>query len=115
MYPLAARLSAALLVAGLALPASAQEEDAPAREGPFVTTDRTVTDLLADGFEIAGMLGSSMVLVKQAELYNCSLEPDREAMTYKPYFVCAKLDEIPRGEAEDAAETGDSGDADEAN
>lgn len=90
MRPIALALAALLLAAA----APAQAEEPGTREGPFVATDRTLTSLLGEGFEIKGLMGSSMILVKEAALYSCSLAADREALTYKPHFVCSVLDEI---------------------
>lgn len=92
MRPLAGLAACAALLVTLAAPAAASAPGT--REGPFVVTDRTLTALLKDGFEIKGLMGSSMILVKAATLYSCSLAPDREALSYKPHFVCSILDEI---------------------
>ncbi len=85
--------------AGMAPPALAQapsDDSARAeREGPFVMTDKTLGALLEDGFEIKGMLGGAMILVSGVELYSCGLTPDRETLSYQPYFACSILDEIP--------------------
>ena len=98
--------AAAVLAAGLApafAPLPALADEAGTRDGPFVLTDRTLTSLLEEGYEIEGLLGGAMILVKGASLYSCALAPDREALTYKPHFACSVLDEIaPEGDTQGA-------------
>ena len=65
-----------------------------ARNGPFVTTDVTLGELLRQGFDIKGILGGALVLVKEADLYSCALMPDHAALSYKTQFECSVLDEI---------------------
>lgn len=94
----------ALLFGGAlaAAPASAQEEastgkyEAGTRSGPFVATTKSLTDLAGEGYEIRGNLGTALILQKGASIYSCQIPPDPQALDFKPYFVCAELDELPR-------------------
>lgn len=70
------------------------------RNGPFVATDATLGSLLAQDFEIKGILGGGLILVKEAALYNCALAPDHEALSYKTQFECSVLDEIPTAQSD---------------
>lgn len=71
--------------------APAQKE--PHRNGPFVLTNKLLTDLLEDGYEIRATLGTSLVLQKGASVYSCSVVPDQKTLSYKPYFACSELRE----------------------
>ena len=92
------------LIACSALAGPASADGPGTREGPFVMTDRTLSSLLADGYEIRGLMASSMILVKEAELYSCAVVADQEALAYKPYFACSVLDEIAPDRGTDAGE-----------
>lgn len=70
---------------------TAQKE--PRRNGPFVLTDKHLSDLLEDGYEIRATLGTSLVLQKGASVYSCSVVPDQETLSYQPYFACSELRE----------------------
>lgn len=74
------------------------------RQGPFVTTARTLGDLVRDGYEIRGNLGTALVLQKAASIYSCSVPPDPEHLSYRAYFVCSALDEQPEKSAKGAME-----------
>ncbi|MDP2122836.1 MAG: hypothetical protein Q8J92_00505 [Parvibaculum sp.] len=89
---------AALLAALAAPPALAQSAkfEPGTRSGPFVATDKSLTDLLGDEYEIRGNLGTALILQKGASVYSCQIPPDPEQLDFKPYFVCAELDEEPR-------------------
>ncbi len=90
---LSALIAAVLVACG---PVLAQESTPidERRSGPFVMTDASLGALLEDGFEVKGMLGGAIVLVKDATLYSCALEPDTQALSYKTRFACSVLDEI---------------------
>jgi hypothetical protein len=91
----------ALLVASTAL-AAAEGMDpyaAGKRNGPFVATDRSLTDLAKDGYEIRGNLGTALVLQKGASIFSCSIPPDPEHLSYKAYFVCSELKEEMRAKS----------------
>lgn len=92
-----------LLAAGPALAQSAKFEPGT-RSGPFVATDKSLTDLLGDGYRIRGNLGTALILQKQASVFSCQVPPDPEALGFKPYFVCAELSELPRTPDEAALE-----------
>ncbi|MEQ9152071.1 MAG: hypothetical protein RIF42_16600 [Parvibaculaceae bacterium] len=66
------------------------------RAGPFVATDKSLTELAGDGYEIRGNLGTALVLQKGASIYSCQVPPDPETLDFKPYFVCSELQEEPR-------------------
>jgi hypothetical protein len=66
------------------------------RSGPFVVTDRSLGDLVKDGYEIRGNLGTALVLQKAASVFSCTIPPDPEHLSYKPYFVCSELAEETR-------------------
>lgn len=94
-------LFACLLAAGLTLSATgAAAESAKfktgTRSGPFVATDKSLTDLVNDGYEIRGNLGTALILQKEASVFSCQIPPDPEKLDFKPYFVCAELKEEPR-------------------
>ncbi|MBX3446404.1 MAG: hypothetical protein KF765_06595 [Parvibaculaceae bacterium] len=61
-----------------------------------MATDKSLTDLTGDGYEIRGNLGTALILQKGASVYSCQIPPDPEALDFKPYFVCAELAELPR-------------------
>ena len=87
---------------GVNAPASADtpttEKEAP-RNGPFVRTNKLLSDLLEDGYEIRATLGTSLVLQKKASVFSCSIVPDQKTLSYQPYFACSELQEIrPTGE-----------------
>lgn len=93
-------LIAVALVVPLAGFTAVKAADAPkdiyapgTRQGPFVTTTRTLGDLAKDGYEIRGNLGTALVLQKAASIYSCSVPPDPEHLSYRAYFVCSALDE----------------------
>ena len=75
------------------------------RAGPFVATGKSLTGLTSDGYEIRANLGSALILQKGASIYSCQIPPDPEALGFKPYFVCAELQELPRDakQAEDSS------------
>ncbi|MDO8421400.1 MAG: hypothetical protein Q7S99_04500 [Parvibaculum sp.] len=74
------------------------------RQGPFVTTTRTLGDLAKDGYEIRGNLGTALVLQKAASIYSCAIPPDPEHLSYRAYFVCSALDEQPVKDGKSAME-----------
>ncbi|MBX3496205.1 MAG: hypothetical protein KF769_08180 [Parvibaculum sp.] len=90
-----------LLAAGPALAQSAKFEPGT-RSGPFVATDKSLTDLLGEGYRIRGNLGTALILQKEASVFSCQVPPDPEALDFKPYFVCAELSELPRAPEEEA-------------
>lgn len=92
-----------LLAAGPALAQSAKFEPGT-RSGPFVATDKSLTDLVGDGYRIRGNLGTALILQKGASVFSCQVPPDPEALGFKPYFVCAELSELPRAPEEAALE-----------
>ncbi len=99
---------ACLLAAGLTLSATgAAAESAKfqtgTRSGAFVATDKSLTDLVSDGYSIRGNLGTALILQKGPSVFSCQIPPDPEALGFKPYFVCAELREEPR-EAEEPAD-----------
>ncbi|MBX3505764.1 MAG: hypothetical protein KF895_09825 [Parvibaculum sp.] len=61
-----------------------------------MATDKSLTDLTGDGYQIRGNLGTALILQKGASVYSCQIPPDPEALDFKPYFVCAELAELPR-------------------
>lgn len=81
-------------------------DDAGRRSGPFVVSDRSLTDLLKDGYEIRGNLGSALVLQKAASVFSCVVPPDPERLSYRPYFVCSELKEEPRPPAPNGVQPG---------
>jgi hypothetical protein len=94
-------LFARLLAAGLTLSATgAAAESAKfktgTRSGPFVATDKSLTDLVSDGYSIRGNLGTALILQKGPSVFSCQIPPDPEKLDFKPYFVCAELKEEPR-------------------
>ena len=81
-------------LAGTAQAAESKDSYAPGtRNGPFVATDRSLTDLARDGYEIRGNLGTALVLQKGASIYSCMIPPDPEHLSYRTYFVCSELKE----------------------
>lgn len=66
------------------------------RAGPFVATDKSLTDLASDGYEIRGNLGTALILQKGPSIFSCQVPPDPENLDFKPYFVCSELKEEPR-------------------
>ncbi|MBX3490579.1 hypothetical protein [Parvibaculum sp.] len=84
-----------LLAAGPA-PAQSAKFEPGTRSGPFVATDKSLTDLLGEGYRIRGNLGTALILQKEASVFSCQVPPDPEALDFKPYFVCAELSELPR-------------------
>ncbi|ABS62388.1 hypothetical protein Plav_0765 [Parvibaculum lavamentivorans DS-1] len=70
--------------------------DTGSRSGPFVATDKSLTTLAGDGYEIRGNLGTALILQKGPSIYSCQIPPDPEALDFKPYFVCAELQEEAR-------------------
>lgn len=93
----------ALLFGGAlaAMPAEAQSQkfDTGTRSGPFVASDKSLTALAGDGYEIRGNLGTALILQKGPSIYSCQIPPDPETLSFKPYFVCAELKEEPRAAA----------------
>lgn len=88
---------AALVFSGLIQPVAAAPGDAfvaGTRSGPFVVTEKTLTNLLSEGYEIRGNLGTALVLQKAASVYSCQIPPDPEHLSYQPYFVCSELNEL---------------------
>lgn len=94
-------LSAALATAAAA-PAFSQDAPKPGRYetgsriGPFVATEKSLSALTDDGYAIRGNLGTALILQKSASVYSCQIPPDPETLGFKPYFVCAELQELPR-------------------
>ena len=87
-------LFALAALAGNAQAAANKDSYAPGtRNGPFVATDRSLTDLARDGYEIRGNLGTALVLQKGASIYSCTIPPDPEHLSYRAYFVCSELRE----------------------
>jgi hypothetical protein len=97
-------LSAALTVFATG-PLAAQDGPKPgrfetgSRAGPFVATDKSLTDLASYGYEIRANLGTALLLQKGASIFSCQIPPDPETLGFKPYFVCAELREEPRDAA----------------
>lgn len=94
-------LFACLAAASLSLAASGAEAvslkyQTGTRSGPFVATEKSLTDLVGDGYEIRGNLGTALILQKGASVYSCQIPPDPEKLDFKPYFVCAELQEMAR-------------------
>lgn len=86
----------AIPVLGVTTPASADTSPAitkPTRSGPFVLTNKLLSDLLNDGYEIRATLGTSLVLQKSASVYSCSIVPDQKTLSYQPFFACSELQE----------------------
>jgi hypothetical protein len=85
-------------LASAAQAAVAKDSYAPGtRSGPFVATDRSLSDLAQDGYEIRGNLGTALVLQKGASIYSCMIPPDPEHLSYRTYFVCSELKEMHEG------------------
>ncbi|MEQ9225659.1 MAG: hypothetical protein RLO15_04855 [Parvibaculum sp.] len=68
------------------------------RSGPFVASDKSLTALAGEGYEIRANLGTALILQKGPSIYSCQIPPDPETLSFKPYFVCAELKEEPRTE-----------------
>jgi len=95
------RAATLLVAAFLFWPSAAQsasETQAPgARMGPFVVSDKSLSNLVQNGYEIRGNLGNALVLQKGASIFSCQILPDPEKLSYKPYFLCSELhEEFPR-------------------
>tara|TARA_R110000868_G_scaffold91679_12_gene254098 strand:- start:317 stop:787 length:471 start_codon:yes stop_codon:yes gene_type:complete len=102
-------VTAALLIplAGMAAVAADAPKDiyaAGTRQGPFVTTTKTLGDLAKEGYEIRGNLGTALVLQKAASIYSCTIPPDPEHLSYRAYFVCSVLEERTENGAKSAME-----------
>lgn len=85
-----------ILTLGGIAPANAETataENEPQRNGPFVLTNKLLSDLLEDEYEIRATLGTSLVLQKGASVYSCSVVPDQKTLSYQPYFACSELRE----------------------
>ena len=86
-----------LAFAALASGAEAADSKDPyapgTRKGPFVATDLSLTDLVRNGYEIRGNLGTALMLQKGASIYSCMVPPDPEHLSYRTYFVCSELRE----------------------
>ncbi len=63
------------------------------RNGPFVVTQRSLSELTKNGYEIKANLGNALILQKGPSVFSCSIPPDPEHMSYRSYFVCSELDE----------------------
>lgn len=98
--------AAALFLASLSNIAVAEPYAVGTRSGPFVVTERSLTDLVKDGYEIRGNLGTALVLQKAASIYSCMIPPDPQHLSYQPYFVCSELKEEPREAAAAPAKSG---------
>ena len=59
-------------------------------------TAKSLSDLVGDGYRIRGNLGTALILQKGASVFSCQIPPDPENLDFKPYFVCAELNELPR-------------------
>ena len=93
-------LSAFAALAGVAQAADNKDTYAPGtRKGPFVASDRSLTDLAREGYEIRGNLGTALVLQKGPSIYSCMIPPDPEHLSYRSYFVCSELKEMRDGSA----------------
>ncbi len=110
-------LFACLAAASISLAATSAGAISPkyqtgTRSGPFVATEKSLSDLVGDEYEIKGNLGTALILQKGASVYSCQIPPDPEKLDFKPYFVCAELQELPREatasekEEEETPETG---------
>ena len=95
---------ALVLLTSSALPGMAQSGNIPssdavdtnapgARSGPFVTTDRSLSDLAEDGYQVKASFGRALILQKKGSIYSCEVPPAQEALSYSPYFVCSELQE----------------------
>ncbi len=71
-----------------------------ARNGPFVLTDKNLSDLIVNGYEIRTALGNSLLVQKGTSVFSCSFATDAEKLSFKPYFQCAELREEGRLGAE---------------
>ena len=74
---------------------AAATQATPARSGPFVASPRSLTELVGNGYEIRGTLGTALILQKGASIFSCQVPPDPERLSYKPYFICSELREEP--------------------
>jgi hypothetical protein len=89
-----ALFACAFLMASPLAAAEAKDPLAPgSRSGPFVVSTRSLGELASDGYEIRGNLGTALVLQKAASIFTCSIPPDPEHLSYRPYFVCSELQE----------------------
>lgn len=104
MIRIAAGLAGFLAAAVWVLPATAQNAagEPGDRDGPFVLTDKTLGDLVSDGYEVKANIGNYLVLQKEASVFSCGLRPAPQSLSYEPYFVCAELAEQGRLETGDA-------------
>ena len=95
--------SLALLMLASIMPSTARSAmmtDAYAagtRSGPFVATDRSLSDLAADGYEVKTSYGRALILQKEGSIFSCEIPPAREELSYEPYFVCSELKEEKPG------------------
>jgi len=111
LRPLLISAVLAAATAATAAPAFSQEMTRPdrfetgSRAGPFVATEKSLSALTEDGYEIRGNLGTALILQKAASVYSCQIPPDPDSLGFKPYFVCAELQELPR-DATAETETG---------
>ena len=91
-----------------------------ARNGPFVLTDKNLSDLIVNGYEIRTALGNSLIVQKGTSVFSCSFATDAEKLSFKPYFQCAELREegrlgagisqnIPSGDAAGGAKQSSGG------
>lgn len=102
-----AAVAALLLASSFSTSALAADPHAAGtRSGPFVATERSLTDLAKDGYEIRGNLGTALVLQKGASIFSCMIPPDPEHLSYQPYFVCSELKEEPREASAAPAKSG---------
>lgn len=94
------KLLPVLLLAGFAVGgAGAPAQDVPLPEGahplPFVAVDRSLPDLLDDGFEIVsmneGLGGSGFLLRKDRTWVMCTINPYGPADSPKLSTICQRL------------------------
>ena len=90
--------AASLVLLVLATPTLAQSATGGVgtRSGPFVLTGKTLSDLLADGYEIRASLGNALILQDKTSVFSCSFATDPEHLSFKSHFVCAELVEKGR-------------------
>ncbi|MFN4231240.1 hypothetical protein [Parvibaculum sp.] len=99
--PLIACLAGAgLFLAATGASATMPKYKAGTRSGPFVATEKSLTDLLTDAYEIRGNLGTALILQKGPSVYSCQIPPNPEKLDFEPYFVCSELKELARDAAE---------------
>ena len=94
--PFSALLALALLTGATPALAQSTKYEPGTRSGPFVATAKSLSDLVGDGYRIRGNLGTALILQKGASVFSCQIPPDPENLDFKPYFVCAELNELPR-------------------